>query len=177
MVAYRGVRGDWALMANAIFIGLGASKDLPLGGTADVDFDEAILEVDGGWRFARHWELYFGVRLVDIDATLEVRPITGTDQSAEGSKSWVDPLVGLRFEVPMGKRWSFVGRGDIGGFGVGSDFAWQAMGHFDWRISKHFGTVFGYVALDMDYADGSGSDYFLYDVVAEGPFAAATFHF
>jgi hypothetical protein len=177
MAAYRGTNGKWSVMANSLFIGLGITKDLPLGGSAEVDFNQSMLEVDGGWRFAKGLELYFGLRGNDIDMDIEVRPITGTIRTAGDRHSWVDPLVGLRYEVPMGSKWTFVGRGDVGGFGVGSDFAWQAMTHFDWRISKHCGAAFGYVALDMDYEDGEGNDFFKYDILASGPFAAATFAF
>jgi len=177
MAAYRGTNGQWSVMVNSLFIGLGVTKDLPLGGAAEVDFDQAMLEVDGGWRLAKSLELYFGLRVTDIDMDLEVRPAIGADQIADDRHSWVDPLVGLRCEVPMGAKWSFIGRADVGGFGVGSDFAWQALTHFDWHISKHFGVAFGYVALDMDYEDGEGSDFFKYDIVATGPFAAATFSF
>lgn len=177
MAAYRGEKGDWAIMANALFVGLGATKDLPLGGTAEADFDQTLFEVDGARRFAKPLEFYFGARLVGIDATLEARLINGTTLEGEEKKTWVDPLVGLRYETPLGKSWSFVGRADVGGFGLGSDLAWQAMAHFDWRISPHFGAAFGYVILDIDYDDGSGSDYFLYDIAAQGPLAAAVFTF
>jgi hypothetical protein len=177
MAAYRGTNGRWSVMVNSMFIGLGITKDGPLGGSAEVDFDQTMLEVDGGWRFAKGLELYFGLRGTDIDMNIEVRPTIGTTQTADDRHSWVDPLVGIRYEVPMGSKWTFVGRGDIGGFGVGSDFAWQAMTHFDWRISKRFGAAFGYVALDMDYKDGEGSDFFKYDILGSGPFAAGTFHF
>lgn len=175
--AYRGTNGTWSVMVNTMFIGLGATKDGRLGGAADVDFDQAMLEVDAGWRYAKHFELYFGLRATDLDMNLEVRPAIGATQNADDQQTWVDPLVGIRFETPMGSNWTFVARGDVGGFGVGSDFAWQAMTHFDWRISKHWGAAFGYVALDMDYEDGDGSDYFKYDIIATGPFAAATFSF
>jgi len=177
MIAYRAEKGDWAVFANAIFMGLGATKDLRFGGTAEADFDETIFEVDGAWRFAKRWEVYGGARLVDIDASLELRPVTGTTVDADGSRSWVDPLVGLRYRAPLGEHWAFVGRADVGGFGVGSDLAWQALAHFDWRISKHWGAAFGYVLLDIDYDDGEGSDRFLYDIRSEGPLAAATISF
>ncbi|HUD73309.1 MAG TPA: hypothetical protein VMQ62_15235 [Dongiaceae bacterium] len=177
MAAYRGTDGRWSVMVNSMFMGLAMTKDGPLGGSAEVDFDQTMLEVDGGWRFAKQFELYFGLRGTAIDLNVEVRPVTGTTQEDGDRRSWVDPLVGIRYEVPMGSKWTFVGRGDVGGFGVGSDFAWQAMAHFDWRISPHFGAAFGYVALDMDYEDGEGRDFFKYDMLASGPFAAATFHF
>ncbi|HET8945683.1 MAG TPA: hypothetical protein VFQ07_01765, partial [Candidatus Polarisedimenticolia bacterium] len=177
MIAWRAEKGDWAVFANVIFMGLGATKDLRFGGTAEADFDETLFELDGARRFAKRWEVYGGARLVDIDASLELRPVTGTTLHADGSKTWVDPLVGVRYQAPLGDHWSFVGRADVGGFGVGSDLAWQALVHFDWRLSKHWGAAFGYVLLDIDYDDGEGSDAFLYDIRSEGPVAAATIAF
>ena len=177
MIAYRGETGKWALIANGVYMGLGATRDLRLGGSARSDINEAILEVDGSYRFARRWDVYYGLRGVHLDSTVELRPSVGPDVSADASQSWIDPVVGARLEVPIGKGWSFIGKGDVGGFGVGSDFAWQAMAHFDWRSSKTFGLTIGYVALDMDYENGSGRDFFKYDVLSQGPFAGATFDF
>ena len=177
MIAYRAEKGDWAIFANAIFMGLGATKDLRFGGTAEADFDETIFEIDGARRFAKRWEVYGGARVMDVDASLELRPAVGPDLGADGRKTWVDPLVGVRYQAPLGRSWSFVGRADVGGFGVGSDLAWQALVHFDWRLSKHWGAAFGYVVLDIDYDDGEGSDEFLYDLRSEGPIVAATISF
>ena len=177
MVAYRGTSGPWAVMANAVFVGLGATKDLPLGGAADVDVDQAILEIDGAYAITERFEVVFGLRGVATDVAVEVRSPLLSTLNGDDSKSWIDPLVGARFEVPMGKKWAFVGRGDIGGFGLGSDLAWQATAHFDWQISPHVGMAFGYELLDMDYDDGEGPDEFRYDMTMQGPFVAVTFAF
>ena len=177
MVAYRGEGGPWAVMANAVFVGLGATEDLPMGGAADVDVDLALLEVDGAYAITEGFEVLFGLRGVGMDVAVELRSPLFPASAGDQSKSWIDPLVGARFEVPIGKRWSFVGRGDIGGFGIGSDLAWQATVHFDWQISPHVGMAFGYEALDMDYQDGEGADEFRYDMIMQGPVAAVTFAF
>lgn len=177
MLAYRGTSGRWAVMANVIYMGLGATKDGRLGGSTEADVDQSLLEIDGGYRYAPRWEVYFGARAVHMKVAAEIRPPIGPDLSGDATKSWVDPLVGLRYDVPIGKSWAFVGRGDIGGFGVASRFAWGATARFDWKISKSFGASFGYMALAADYEDGSGPDFFRYDVLTQGPFAAATFSF
>lgn len=174
MIGYRGTNGHWGVMVNALFMGLSTTKDGRLGGSARADLNQSMLEVDGAWRFAKRLELYFGLRGNDIDADVELRPAIGSNQAASDRKTWVDPLVGLRWEAPIGAKWTFVGRADVGGFGVGSDFAWNAMAHFDWAISKRWGAAFGYIALDMDYKDGEGSDFFRYDILTTGPMAAAT---
>jgi hypothetical protein len=177
MLGYRGETGKWAVVANAIYMGLGATKELRLGGSAESDINEYVLEFDGAYRFARRWDVYFGLRGVRLDSAVEIRPQVGPILSDDAVKSWIDPLVGARLVLPIGKGWSFIGKGDVGGFGVGSDFAWQAVARFDWRSSKTFGLTLGYAALDMDYEDGSGRDFFKYDVLSMGPFAGATFDF
>ena len=177
MVAYRGETGRWSVMANAVFMGLGAEKAMPGGGTTEVDFDEAVFEVDGGRRIAKHWEAYAGLRWVDLDGDIAVRPGVGPELSATAGESWIDPLVGVRFDQALGSDWVFVARADIGGFGVGSELAWQASARVDWHISEHWGTSFGYLALDLDFEDGSGADFFRYDVISQGPFVAGTFTF
>ena len=94
---------------------------------------------------------------------------------AEGKQDWLDPFVGLRW------RWSFTDqlqlsvRGDVGGFGVGSDFAWKAAALLYWQPFKHVGFMGGYQGLYQDYEDGSGRDYFKYDVTMHGPILGINF--
>jgi|SRR5215218_1595907 hypothetical protein len=49
-------------------------------------------------------------------------------------------------------------RGDGGGFGVGSDFCWQAIAAYGWDFARYnnitFLGVLGYRALYVDYAQG-----------------------
>jgi hypothetical protein len=70
-----------------------------------------------------------------------------------GTLEWVDPFVGLRVrhQLAPGKELQFLG--DVGGFGVGSDFTWQLSGGYSfdfavWQTTLH-GLV-GYRALAVD---------------------------
>jgi hypothetical protein len=177
MLAYRGEKGKMAVMANAAFMGLGATKDLPGGGTGELDADQTFVEGDFAWRVTKHWETYFGLRGYDLDNAIEIRPSGLPIQAADDRESWVDPLVGMRFSAPLGKKWEMAVRGDIGGWGIGSDLAWQVLAHFDWKLTDHFGLDFGYIILDIDYEHGTGPDFFAYDVTMSGPLAAASFTF
>jgi len=178
MAAYRVDLGKWAVTTDAIYMGLGATKDGSRGlARADVDFSQTMLEVDGVYKKTDRFEVLFGLRYNELDAELVVTSDLGNVRSAEDSKSWVDPLVGVRWIQPIGKQWAFVGRADVGGFGVGSDFAWQALAMFDWRFSERFGVLFGFRALDCDYEDGEGSERFVYDVLTAGPVAGMTIRF
>jgi opacity protein-like surface antigen len=77
-----------------------------------------------------------------------------------GSMEWVDPVVGfgVRHEFAPGQQFQF--RGDIGGFGVGSQFSWQAYGgysrDFEFAGLKFTNTI-GYRAVSIDYAQTNGA--------------------
>ena len=177
MAAYRAESKRWAVMANVIYMGLGATKDAGASVTFDVDIDQWLLEVDGSWRYSDRLEFLAGLRFASIDVAVESRhPTLGTAEQ-DGSESWVDPVVGARVQIPIGKSWSFTGRGDIGGFGVGSDLTWQAVAQFQWRLGETLGLSLGYLAIYADYEDGDGSDLFRYDVTSQGPFAGMMFSF
>lgn len=77
----------------------------------------------------------------------------------------------------IGSNWDFVARGDIGGFGVGSDFAWHATVLFNWRVSEHFGLLFGYRIFDVDFEDGSGAERIGIDLQQSGPAVGVAFAF
>jgi hypothetical protein len=66
---------------------------------------------------------------------------------------------------------------DVGGFGIGSDFAWQLVSRFNWRPADAVDLFFGYRVLDADFEDGDGANRFLYDVQTSGPLLGFAWHF
>ena len=68
----------------------------------------------------------------------------------------------------MSSKWRFTLRGDIGGFGVGSDLTWHALTKFTYRQSDSFSWYLGYRAIAYDYEDGQGRNYQNYDLVQHG---------
>jgi opacity protein-like surface antigen len=86
----------------------------------------------------------------------------GPDLLVEAGENWVDPIVGARMIVPIRSRWSVQARGDIGGFGAGSDFTWQVIGGVSYRLNDWVTFRGGYRHLSVDF--DSGGTGFLYDV-------------
>lgn len=174
MAAYRAERGPWAVVVDLMWMNLEADKGGlgPLGGTrADVELDQLVVELDGAYALTERLDVYGGLRYWDVDADLTVAtggPL-GQTLSASLSEDWVDPVVGLRYQWPLGAKWTLVARGDIGGFGVGSDFTWHTTAYASWNLSEHASLLFGFRYLDVDYDDGSGSDRFLMDLSEGGP--------
>jgi hypothetical protein len=77
----------------------------------------------------------------------------------------------------MGEAWDFRFRGDLGGFGVGSDLSYQIELLFGWHATERFTLAFGWRLLDVDYDSGSGANRFIYDIQQQGPELGFAFHF
>ena len=113
-----------------------------------------------------------GFRFTYLRTELEVR----RGRTVDGSESWVEPLVGSRFGLDLSDNWTIAGEGNVGGFGIGSDLAWNVQGFLGYRTTL-FGrdTTFalGYRALSQDYDDGD----FEWDVTMHGPIIGAALRF
>jgi hypothetical protein len=94
-----------------------------------------------------------------------------------GSVDWVDPFVGARLQQTVAPGQTLLVRGDVGGFGAGSDFSWQAMATFNMELCETGGHridgYLGYRALSVDYSEGAYS----YDVLQHGPIMGLTMKF
>ena len=101
--------------------------------------------------------------------------------SASGNVGWVDPLVGLRLRHQFAPGVNFVASGDVGGFGVGSKFSWQALAalNYDFCVRNNitWSGMLGYKALFVDYSKGSGLTHYEYDMTMHGPILGITARF
>ncbi len=79
--------------------------------------------------------------------------------------------MGARIWFRVAEDWTFVVRGDVGGFDIGtaSKFTWNLIAGVDYRITKNVSLAVGYRILDIDYDRGSGSDKFALDTRFYGP--------
>jgi len=92
-------------------------------------------------------------------------------------EDWIDPSLLARATFPLSEKWFLRARGNIGGFGVGSDFMWQVQVDAGYRISNRAYFTLGYRVIDVDYEHGSGSDRFLYNMSTFGPVMRFGFNF
>lgn len=161
----------WSLSTEVSFVGLGASTR-----AASIDLDQWLVEPTVGYRLSDRIEAFAGVRYNNLDG--EVRFQGPLGKVASGTQDWYDPIVGANLSLPLGQsKFSFDGRFDVGGFGVGSDFTWQAYPYLNWHFAKWGSAQLGYRWLGTDYEDGSGSKKFGYDVILQGPQIGFTMHF
>lgn len=175
---YRATKGPLSLNLDIVYMGLGQSAEGP-GGllAANIDMDQTAIEGAVGWALTEQLVAFGGLRYIDLSVEVQARGPLGDLRAAEGDESWVDPIIGAHYTVPFNDRWSLNLRGDIGGFGVGSDFAWQAMATLRWQATERLGVLGAYRYFDMDYEDGSGTGRFKYDLAISGPALGVVFTF
>ncbi len=135
---------------------------------------QGAVELAGYRRVAEWAEVLLGGRLNILSGSLkgELGIIDVKDD-----KVWFDPFVGARLQVPNTRKWRLALRGDIGGFGIGSDFAWQIYPLVGYRFSRLFEAAVAYRWIDMDYKTGTGTDEFRYNMNTFGPQIGLLFHF
>lgn len=101
--------------------------------------------------------------------------------SASGDVSWVDPVVGLRLRHEFMPGLDLNVSGDIGGFGAGSKFSWQALALLNYEFAKQgnisWNAMLGYKALYVDYEQGSGLTQYKYDMTMHGSIFGITARF
>ena len=159
-------KGDWGFGGDAIWMSLGASAtgSGPAGLTASTDVNQGAFAFHGLRRLAPAADLMFGARVNTLSAKLHVN---GPNQSSvDGSKTWVEPIVGVTLHTPdTGKRWHAQVYTEIGGFGLGSTFTWQIFPTFGVNLAKWASLEFGYRWLDIDYRSGVNVTLFNCDVL------------
>lgn len=181
-------RGDLAFHFFGMYTDIGQeirwSKG-PFGGRVDVSLETAILDGVLGYRLFSSpadgidlldrvdLELIAGARHTYL--RLELDP--STLSTIDGSKSWTDPVIGTRvgFGSPSGLSLGL--RGDVGGFGVGSDRTWRLTATLGYPLSDLIALSAGYHVISYDYDDGDGSDRFEFNARFGGPFLGAVFSF
>jgi hypothetical protein len=163
---------DWAIGFNGLYMDL--SKD---GANLPTQFDgyQASLELTGFRRLMPWFEILAGGRVNLMGTTVTLDPV-GT--LLDKNIAFFDPFLGARFTVPNTGRWTLMLRGDVGGFGIGSQFTWQIRPTVAYAVSRHVAIGAAYWAFGINYNNGkSGLDYFKYDVTTFGPEIGVAFTF
>jgi len=177
-LATYGVEKDrWGALFDLIYMDLSADltgKQIPL--TGEIGLKQLIFGANAAYRINDTMQVLVGGRYVDLSTKFTLN-LPSSPANFKVDESWFDPTIGLRFAGPIGERWSYGVLGDIGGFGVGSDFTWQLTGSLSVRMTEHSLFTFGYRYLDFDYEDGQGLDAFKFDVAEHGPALGFRFEF
>lgn len=189
MGSFEARKGRWGVFFDAIYMKVSSSATAqrtgsgPVGAaltaTANAKMEQTLLSGAATYRAVEGVspvDVFGGLRYVelDVDAGIDgsLFALSGT-VARSASKDWVDPYVGVRVHHPFANRWTLVAYGDIGGFGVGSDFTWQMAAGANYDFSKTISGKLGYRIIDVDY----DKDGFLYDMKNSGLYAGVGIRF
>jgi hypothetical protein len=164
--------GTWGISLDGLYMDLeqtGERLELLTAG-----MKQGAVELAGYRRVAEWAEVLLGGRVNVLSASLIGE---GGIIDRKDDKVWFDPFLGARLQVPNTRKWRLAIRGDVGGFGVGSDFAWQVYPMVGYRFSRPFEAGVAYRWIDVDYRTGSGEDEFRYNMTTFGPQVGLLFHF
>ena len=171
------------VMLDYAFMRLGDDLAGPLGGVTNVTVRQGLLEAFAFKRYQfddDYYDLYGGVRWWDNDLDVNVSTVVlPGSPTANVDEDWLDPVIGGRYFRPLNERWTLQLQGDVGGFGIGSDFTYGLAAGAIYRISDRLRLDLKYKGLWVDYEDGTPGtpDYFKYDTVTHGPIVGLMFDF
>ena len=170
---------DWLLLGDFMWFKIGAN-----GGVGDTqfayDYTQNQITVQGlaGYRLpinVPNLDLRgtVGFRYQYLHADLNLGSVilpVGIERT--GDVQWIDPTVGLYAKYDFNDRWFMTLIGDVGGFGVGSNFTWQGFGAVGYNWTKTISTSIGYRAIYEDYQSGG----FVYNTTQQGAFVGLGIH-
>lgn len=173
---------NWAIGSDFVYMKL--SQDVErstLINSGKIEMKQMIWEVSGLYQVLPFFEAGMGLRMNNISMAADIsRNVVGGGTAvlanAENTEFWIDPVIIARLSETINDTWQFQFRGDIGGFGIGSDLTWQLQAYVGYRFSKLFQTTIGYRVIGMDYDKGTGANRFRYDMNTSGPLIKFGFH-
>ena len=164
-------RGKFGFAWDVIYLDVFSTKEIEgrfLSGDLDVGFSQFTSTLLGTYRVYETSTTYVdamaGVRINDInlDVGLTLGPAGG---SASEGDTWVDAIVGLKGRAYLSDRFYVEGWGMVGGFGLASDFVWDAYGAIGFEVRDWLSIFAGFRGTGTDYQNGA----FEWDVIEYGP--------
>lgn len=132
------------------------------------------IETIAGGRYNYFWTRVHATAATKILGLPQGSKAVSQAVAGGGDLDWVDPFIGVRFGVPLTDDIELSFRGDIGGFGAGSDLAWNIVSGLQYRIpwepvaGVQPWFALGYKVYSFDYDKGS----LLMDLTLQGPVTA-----
>jgi opacity protein-like surface antigen len=177
-------RGIWGLLFDGIYFKVEDEGARSWSGPGGIGSATGVLEANAtmqvyqlalAYRVSQEIavDVLAGARYTNLDTELELTATTGGllpggNRSVSGDQGWWDPVIGIRFLVPFGDRWTGVLYGDYGGFGVGSDSTYQVIAGLNWQFARNFSLKAGFRYLHQNYEDDDEG--FKWDMAAYGPY-------
>lgn len=183
MLNAEATNGKWTIGTDVLYMSLAqGAEPRNLINSGEITAKQIGWEVSGLYKVTPWLDLGIGGILNSINSGVElnVKEIIGggsVNKSGSMTETWFDPMLIARIKSKSGEKFIYQFRGEIGGFGIGSDLAWQMQGYAGYQFSKLFQITGGYRIISLDYETGTGQNRFMYNVDTSGPVVKFGFNF
>jgi hypothetical protein len=181
LIAAEARQGDMVYQLDQTYLAL--SDDEKAGGVrVDADIAMYLGTLKMGHYVADGPEapmVFVGARYWHLDMDVEAKAGGATIARSKGDQDWWDALVGVEKRWILDDRWSVVGKGLVGGFGLGdaSDTMWDATVLATRQSDAGNTFAVGWRHLVVDKDRGSGAKKFELDANISGPIIGWAFRF
>jgi opacity protein-like surface antigen len=179
MGVFEARKGKFFVLTDMEYVHIEDDKATPGPFFSDVNasFKTFIFEPDVGYRLfenvdkGQSIDVLGGIRVWHVSTELDFGPGILPAVNIEGSRNWVDAVVGMRAKMALSPKLFATGKFDLGG--GGSKFTWQIFAGGGYNITPKIALIGGYRVLDVDYDKNN----FLYDMNQRGPIMGLGFKF
>jgi hypothetical protein len=164
-------RGKVGVAWDVIYLDVFSTKEIEgrfLSADLDVGFSQFTSTLLATYRLHEtpitHLDAMAGVRIndIDLDVGVTLGPFGG---SATEGDTWADVILGLKGRAYLSNRIYVEGWGMVGGFGLASEFVWDAYGAIGYQVRDWLSIFAGFRGTGTDYQNGA----FKWDVIEYGP--------
>ena len=177
MGTFEAKKGKFIFLGDAMYMKLSGKKvtPSPLFSDIEVETKELVIDPEVGYRVVDEKggsiDLLGGVRFWHVKNHITFQPRILPLVDVEESKNWADPVIGVRGTAHLSPRTFVVGKFDMGGFGLASDFTGQAFGGVGFKVKPKLALIGGYRYLRVDYV----KDDFVFKTAMSGIMLGAKF--
>jgi opacity protein-like surface antigen len=149
----------------------------PLFSSVNAGFKTFIFDPEVGYRLyedeakGASVDVLGGARIWHVSTDLNFGSGLLPAQNIQGSRNWLDGVVGLRGKTAVSKKMFVTGKFDLGG--GGSKFTWQLFAGGGYNVKPNIALIAGYRVLDVNYRKNN----FIYDMNQRGPIMGLGFKF
>jgi hypothetical protein len=179
MGVFEARKGKWVLLTDLEYISVETDKATPgpLFSNVTAGFKTFIFDPEVGYRLYNDpdkrasVDLLGGIRVMRVSTDLNFGAGILPATQVNGSRTWVDGVVGLRGKTAVSEKIFLSGKFDLGG--GGSNFTWQLFGGGGYNLTPKIALIGGYSVLAVNYR----KDNFIYDMNQRGPILGVAFKF
>ena len=179
MVYFDARFGRWRALVDNLYTDISDARATPgpLFSSVKVATKMWIVDPEAGYAIVRkegkELDATAGVRIWNLENNVTLFRTGLQVDRGSGTRSLVDPVVGMRFSSDVGQKMFVFAKADIGGFDAGASVDWQAFGGAGFKFNDRIVVSAGYRYLSVDYSPNNA----IFDVHLNGDLLGIGFRF